>query len=166
MSLPGYIPSEIFKNSKQHGAADLTALICQRCYFLKNHNIALEVQVSDDDYPEVLRTISTKKSVVILMVDLTDFPCSIWPGIADIFHKMPILVVGNKVDLLPKDSPKYLDNVKKKLKEQVLAWGFARSSLIDVILLSATTGYGVEELIITLQRSWKLKGWKVSIFHS
>lgn len=32
------------------------------------------------------------------MVDLLDFPCSIWPGIVDIIGKdRPIIVVGNKV---------------------------------------------------------------------
>lgn len=38
------------------------------------------------------------KSLVVLMVDLLDFPCSIWPGIVDIIGKdRPIIVVGNKV---------------------------------------------------------------------
>ncbi|XP_045474500.1 nitric oxide-associated protein 1 [Harmonia axyridis] len=157
-SLPGYLPSEIFKKSRNLGAADLTALICQRCYFLKNHNIALEVQVSNDDYPTVLKTISNKKGIVVLMVDLTDFPCSIWPGLADIFHKMPILVVGNKVDLLPRDSPKYLNHVKKKLHDHIKAFGFGSRFLIDVILISATTGYGVEDLITKLHSSWRYKG--------
>ncbi|KAL3270347.1 hypothetical protein HHI36_009395 [Cryptolaemus montrouzieri] len=158
-SLPGYIPSEIFKNSWKQGSADLTAVICQRCYFLKHHNIALEVQVSQDDYPKVLQTISTRKNaVIVLMVDLTDFPCSIWPGIADIFHRMPIIVVGNKVDLLPKDSAEYLNHIRRKLVEAVKSFGFASTKLIDVLLISAMTGYGVENLITVLQKSWRFKG--------
>lgn len=32
------------------------------------------------------------------MVDLLDFPCSIWPGIVDIIGTdRPIIIVGNKV---------------------------------------------------------------------
>lgn len=32
------------------------------------------------------------------MVDLLDFPCSIWPGIVDIIGiDRPIIIVGNKV---------------------------------------------------------------------
>lgn len=39
------------------------------------------------------------KSLVVLMVDLLDFPCSIWPGIVDIIGKeRPIIIVGNKVN--------------------------------------------------------------------
>lgn len=41
------------------------------------------------------------KSLVILMVDLLDFPCSIWPGIVDIIGTdRPIIIVGNKVNKL------------------------------------------------------------------
>ncbi|KAK9881719.1 hypothetical protein WA026_017237 [Henosepilachna vigintioctopunctata] len=158
-SIPGYLPSEIFKNSLKEGGADLTALICQRCYFLKHHNIALDVQVTAEDYPKILQTISSKEhAIIVLMVDLTDFPCSIWPGIADIFYKKPIIVVGNKVDLLPKDSPGYLQHIKNKLIENVKAYGFGTTRLIDVLLISATTGYGIEKLITQLYHSWRFKG--------
>lgn len=38
------------------------------------------------------------KSLVVVMVDLLDFPCSIWPGIVDIIGTdRPIIIVGNKV---------------------------------------------------------------------
>lgn len=38
------------------------------------------------------------KSLVILMVDLLDFPCSVWPGIVDIIGtKRPLFIVANKV---------------------------------------------------------------------
>lgn len=36
--------------------------------------------------------------MVIVMIDLLDFPCSIWPGVVDIIGTdRPIIVVGNKV---------------------------------------------------------------------
>lgn len=39
------------------------------------------------------------KSLVLLMVDLLDFPCSIWPGIVDIIGtERPIFLVANKVN--------------------------------------------------------------------
>lgn len=38
------------------------------------------------------------KSLVLLMVDLLDFPCSIWPGIVDIIGpERPLFIVANKV---------------------------------------------------------------------
>lgn len=93
------------------------------------------------------------------MVDLTDFPCSIWPGIADILGpKAPVLVVGNKVDLLPNDGPKYLTHIRRKLHEQIKICGFGTANILDVALISAKTGYGVEELITALHKLWQVKG--------
>ena len=65
-------------------AEELGAEICQRCYFLSNHNAALKVNVSAEDYPKILSQITNKYALVILLVDLVDFPCSLWPGIMDI----------------------------------------------------------------------------------
>lgn len=47
--------------------------------------MALQVRVSPEDYPKILEKIQENKhALVVLMVDLLDFPCSIWPGIMDI----------------------------------------------------------------------------------
>lgn len=84
-SIPGYIPSEIFANHAAIGTPiDLKGLVCQRCHFLKHYDLALQVNVLPDDYPKILSVIKDKRALVILMVDLTDFPCSIWPDIDSI----------------------------------------------------------------------------------
>lgn len=58
------------------------------------------------------------------MVDLLDFPCSIWPEmLALIGNSRPIFLVGNKVDLLPKDSQEYLKHVKRRLIDSVVESG-------------------------------------------
>lgn len=58
--------------------------LCLRCHCLKTYNTALNVNVGPDDYPKVLRELEQHFAMVLLLVDLTDFPCSIWPGIIDI----------------------------------------------------------------------------------
>lgn len=80
-----YMPSERFKEIKND---DLRAEVCQRCFFLKVHDAALNVNVSPKVYPEILKSIKNKKALVLLVVDLVDFPCSIWPGIAKIIGKI------------------------------------------------------------------------------
>lgn len=93
------------------------------------------------------------------MVDLLDFPCSIWNGIADILgDKRPVIVVGNKVDLLPKDSKGYLNHIRKSLHQNIIDCGFTKTNIKHVSLISATTGYGVEELITQLHNIWGSKG--------
>lgn len=72
----------------------------------------------------MLAEIKDKKGLAILMVDLLDFPCSIWPEMINIVGKdRPIMLVGNKVDLLPKDSSIYLKHVKSRLEDAVIDAG-------------------------------------------
>lgn len=67
-------------------------MVCQRCHFLKEYDIALGVDVSPEDYPKILEPIRSKKALVLLMVDLLDIPCSIWPGIMDIIGESTLLL--------------------------------------------------------------------------
>lgn len=157
-SIPGYIPSEIYKNYNKKGGVHLTRIICQRCHFLKYYNIVLQARVSPHDYPKILQTIRNKKALVVLIVDLLDFPCSIWPGIADILGEKPIVVVGNKVDLLMQDSEKFLTHVTNVLYDSLIESGFASTDIKHVELISAATGFGIESLITKLYNLWPLGG--------
>ncbi|XP_043595837.1 nitric oxide-associated protein 1 [Bombus pyrosoma] len=156
-AIPGYLPSELFSFKNDE---DLKSMTCQRCHFLKFYNTALEVKVSIEDYPMLLRVIKSKKCAVILIIDLTDFPCSIWPDLKSILHPFtPIFLVGNKVDLLPIDSPSFLENVKQCLVDTVInVTGVKRENITHVQLTSAKTGYGIECLINKLQYKWRHKG--------
>lgn len=159
-SLPGYIPSEIYKNYNLAKSMELKSLICQRCHFLKNYNLALQLRVSSDDYPKVLSTIKNyKQALVVLMVDLLDFPCSIWPGITDLIgYNRPILIVGNKVDLLQVDDKNFLKRIENRLLMSMKECGFATTNIKGVSLISAKTGFGVENLINNLHAIWKYNG--------
>lgn len=156
-AIPGYLPSELFSFKNDE---DLKSMTCQRCHFLKFYNTALEVKVSIEDYPKLLRVIKSKKCAVILIIDLTDFPCSIWPDLKSVLHPFtPIFLVGNKVDLLPTDSPSFLENVKQCLLDSVIGvTGVKRENITHVQLMSAKTGYGIEHLINKLQYKWRHKG--------
>lgn len=80
-AIPGYLPSELFK---QQDKASLRAVVCQRCHLMRFYDVALNVIVSPDDYPKLMTHLKQKVSLIILMVDILDFPCSIWPGIMNI----------------------------------------------------------------------------------
>lgn len=155
-SIPGYMPSELFLSCEKH---DLRGQICQRCRFLREHNVALNVNVSPDDYPKVISVIRDQTAMVVLVVDLLDFPCSIWPDLLSIVGtKRPVFVVGNKIDLIPKDSKGYLDHVKNCLVAELEKSGIARANIKHVSLISATSGYGIEQLITKIQHIWGTKG--------
>ncbi|EFN77969.1 Uncharacterized protein C4orf14-like protein [Harpegnathos saltator] len=155
-AIPGYLPSELFLKRSER---KLRLMICQRCHFMKYYNAMLEVKVSPDEFAELLKVIKTKKCAVILMVDLTDFPCSIWPEIKSVLHPYTmVFVVGNKIDLLPQDSPEFFTHVKDCLLKTVENTGINKNFIKYVGLVSAKTGYGIEQLINKLHALWKYKG--------
>lgn len=145
------MPSEKFKLLSQR---QLHSEQCQRCEFLKHFNVALNVNVSPDEYPKLIAEIQNKKALVIIMVDLLDFPCSIWPGIINLIgQKQKIYIVGNKVDLLPKDDNLYLERILDSLKKSLQTTGVNGETRIkDISLISAKTGWGIESLITKLMR--------------
>jgi ribosome biogenesis GTPase A len=63
-----------------------------------------------------------------------------------------VILVGNKLDLLPRDSENYLKHVTKCLETSALKAGLDRVRVIETILVSATNGYGVERLISSIYR--------------
>jgi len=78
-------------------------------------------------------------------------------------RRCPVYVIGNKVDLLPRDAPGYLD----RIKESVVALCEERGITAQhVALISAKTGYGIEKLITHLLRDWKLKGMRFTVVES
>lgn len=80
----------------------------------------IDVTVAPEEYVRLISSISDQFALAILMVDLTDFPCSIWPEIHTIIGtKRPVFVVGNKIDLLPRDSPSHLRHVRECLDTAV-----------------------------------------------
>ena len=77
-------------------------------------------------------------------------------------EKRPAYIIGNKVDLLPRDAPGYLDRIQQSVLTLCEERGITAQ---HVALISAKTGYGIEKLITRLLRDWKLKGLLFS-FHS
>ena len=115
---------------------------------MKTYNMALDVKISADDYPEVLSKIKNDKvKAVVLIIDLMDFPCCIWPNLHDVIGKVPIFLVGNKVDLLPQDNKHFFRNVKEHLVEAAVHSGIDRDSIVDTALISAKTYFGIEDFI-------------------
>ncbi|CAG9804661.1 unnamed protein product [Chironomus riparius] len=155
-SIPGYLPSEILTDLNKE---ELKTVHCQRCHFLSKYNTAISVSIKPEDYINIISSIKDQSALAIVMVDLLDFPCSIFPNLSNILGKTrPIFLVGNKVDLIPRDSQNYLDNVKQSLRSEALKMGFENKSIKHTALISAKTGYGVEELITKLHQIWKYKG--------
>uniref|UniRef100_A0A915K0F6 G domain-containing protein n=1 Tax=Romanomermis culicivorax TaxID=13658 RepID=A0A915K0F6_ROMCU len=163
--LPGFLPFEYFKDlaaSNFTQNKDSDALLCRRCYLLKHYNFLLNVNVTPPEYERMLGALRNRHEIlVVLIVDMLDFPCSIYRNLPHLVGVgKHLIVVGNKIDLVPCDSsPKYLKHYVKCLRQAVVDLKFHEHfNIMSVQLISAKTGFGVESLINKIYHNWQNKG--------
>ncbi|MBD8069227.1 ribosome biogenesis GTPase YqeH [Bacillus sp. PS06] len=123
------------------------SVICQRCFRLKHYNEVQDVSLTDDDFLKILNGIGQTEGLIVKIVDIFDFNGSWLPGLHRFVGKKNILLVGNKVDLLPKSvKPKKLINwMKQSSKELGL-------NPVDVFLISAHKGIGITEVAEAIEQ--------------
>ena len=132
----GYTPkSSIEKMDRQF-------IYCQRCFKLKHYNEVQDVSLTSDDFLKILQKVGESDALVINIVDIFDFS-----GISRHINGNDILLVGNKVDLLPKSVNKTKLNhwMRRSLKEIGL-------KPLDVALVSAAKGLGIDELMEMIEK--------------
>lgn len=89
----GYAPSS---------ALEKETIICQRCFRLKHYNEVQDVNLTDDDFLKILNEIGRTDALIVMIVDIFDFNGSWLPGLHRFVGNNKVILVGNKVDLLPK----------------------------------------------------------------
>ncbi|OMP67611.1 ribosome biogenesis GTPase YqeH [Domibacillus epiphyticus] len=121
-------------------ALEKEVVVCKRCFRLKHYNEVQDVELTDDDFLKILNTIGDTESLIVKIVDIFDFNGSWLPGLHRFAGKNPVLLIGNKSDLLPK-------SVKR---EKLIHWMRHEASQlglkpVDVLLTSAAKGNEVHE---------------------
>lgn len=129
---PGYVPL---------AALTRQPVICQRCFRIKHYNEVAPVNMEDDDFLRILNGIGATKSLVVMVVDIFDFQGSWLRGLPRFVGSNPILLVGNKLDLLPRNVNG--NRVRNWLRHAARELGLRPA---DVLLVSAAKGIGIEEL--------------------
>ena len=144
---PGYLP-------------DCDMKVCQRCFRLTHYNDALHLTVSTQDYVRMLSELTAKRALILLIVDVLDFPSSLFPKLSQLLsHRSVVLIVGNKADLLS-DAEK--GKLWIKYSEFILSEA-TRSNLKGckvkgVHFISAKTGRGVDKLVDYIMKDWGNRG--------
>ncbi|HYK73076.1 MAG TPA: ribosome biogenesis GTPase YqeH [Pseudoneobacillus sp.] len=127
----GYAPSSALE--KEH-------IICQRCFRLKHYNEIQDVHLTDDDFLKILNGIGKSKGLIVKIVDIFDFNGSWLPGLHRFVGDNKVVLVGNKVDLLPKSiKPNKVINWMKQEAKQL---GLKPE---EVFLVSAAKGQFIKE---------------------
>ena len=121
----GYAPPSALEKDK---------IICQRCFKLKHYNEVQDVSLTDDDFLKILHGIGSTNALIVKIVDIFDFN-------GRFVGNNDILLIGNKVDLLPKSvKPKKLVNWMKESSREL------GLKPVDVNLISAEKGTGIKEV--------------------
>lgn len=117
-------------------------VICRRCFRLKHYNEVQDVELTDDDFLKILNGIGESKGLIVKIVDIFDFNGSWLPGIHRFTGGNDVLLVGNKVDLLPKSVNH--NRMKNWLQHQAKELGLKP---VDVALISAEKGIHIKEVM-------------------
>ncbi|GAA3407615.1 ribosome biogenesis GTPase YqeH [Paenibacillus hodogayensis] len=122
-------------------------LLCQRCFRIKNYNEISSVTPNQDDFLKILSGIGGKEALVVHIVDLFDFEGSLIAGLHRFVGQNPVLLVVNKVDLLPKaiNVNRILNWVQKQAKDHGV-----RTS--EVVLCSAKKNIGFDRVVEAIAR--------------
>lgn len=135
---PGFIPKSGI------GKEDA---ICKRCFRLKNYNEIMDVNVNSGDYLTMLNALSETEGLVVKVVDIFDFDSSIIPAFNRIVGDKKVVVVLNKMDILPKsvNIGRLIHQVKYLLSQEGI-------KLVDAVAISAKKNHGIDQLLKTINR--------------
>ncbi|XP_046386406.1 nitric oxide-associated protein 1 [Ischnura elegans] len=154
MYQPGYIPLEFLSSSNQN---QKSTLLCQRCYFTRSVKVLLRVNYNPFSYLKGLTKLRSRRSLILAVFDVTDVSLNISSSIRNFVGEgHPVILIGNKVDLLPPDCHGYLNRVKNRMREIFKSNGHL--NVKDVFLVSSSSGIGIESLITKLFSTWKNYG--------
>ncbi|WP_079708433.1 ribosome biogenesis GTPase YqeH [Paraliobacillus ryukyuensis] len=128
----GYLPASALKND---------TVICQRCFRLKHYNEVQDVPYDDQDFLDMISQINQTQGLIVKLIDIFDFNGSFISSLHRLTGKNPIILVGNKVDLLPKSTN--LNRLKQWIKKSAADLGLV---VQDVFLISAVKGKGIDEV--------------------
>ncbi|KRK79931.1 ribosome biogenesis GTPase YqeH [Companilactobacillus nodensis] len=148
---PGFIQNSTLKKYMESDD-DSKELLCKRCFRLRNYNEITDVNVDDDEFLKLLDSIAQKDGLIVNVIDIFDYEGSVIPGLQRFVGDKDILVVGNKVDLLPKsvNQNRLLNWLQQKSKENGI-------KSIDQIMVSAEKGINVDKLMMMIDKYRKGK---------
>lgn len=123
------------------GALRHHPVVCRRCFRLKHYNEVQSVPITGDDFLKLLSRIAGADALVVYIVDIFDFSGSWVSGLQRFVGGNPVLLVGNKEDLLPKSTNE--NKLKSWMRRSAKELGLKP---VDVLLMSAEKNDGIDEV--------------------
>lgn len=156
----GYVPVEKFEEKARHRQFD--QLICTRCQSLSHgamipgvedfaqkvdyekegqNNVNMKRLATPQQLRIELQRVRESRALIVLLIDLLDCSGTLLSKVRDLVGKNPIVAIGTKVDLLPKDV---------ELGDRFYDWfedalAFKKTSVIGMHMVSSKTKKGIAE---------------------
>ncbi len=137
----GFLPQSVLK--KKTAEDDL---YCKRCFRLRHYNELHDVELTDDDFLNMLHELNQEDALIVNVVDIFDFNGSVVSGIQRFAGNNPVLFVANKTDLLPKSLKQ--GKLRQWITEQAHSFGIRPK---NVHLISALSRQSVEAFMEALE---------------
>ena len=143
-------------NKNEIGYTPMSALLksfendevyCQRCFRLRHYNEIQPVNLTDDDFRRLLEQIADTNSLVVYVMDVFDFSGSLIPGLHRFVGNNDVLLVGNKVDVLPRSLKR--TKIKDWMRQQANIAGLRP---LDVALTSGKNGDAIAHLLDLIEK--------------
>lgn len=131
--LIGYISKDILKKYPDG------LLLCDKCF--EEETKSQNIVILDKDFTKVLEKIKKEKALVVYVIDLFSFEGGFPSKITESLSGLDILVVANKIDLMPKGADQ--DNIKKYVEHRLRV---ANLKVDDVILTSTNKHLNIDVL--------------------
>lgn len=138
----GYTPKSALEKGLESGE-----LYCQRCFRLRHYNQLEKVSTTDDEFLAMLNEIGETDALVVNVVDIFDMYGSMIPGLHRFVGSNPVLMVGNKVDVLPKSTKQ--NRVKHWLMQQAHEAGLRP---VDAMLVSGKKATNIDDLLKLIEK--------------
>lgn len=131
--MAGFVPRSALQSNDD--------ILCRRCFRLKHYNETEDVGFTEDDFHRMVSDIRQKQGIVVHIIDLFDVDGSLITSLQRFIGDKQVILVGNKVDLLPKSTNRRkLDHWLRSSANE------AGLDVEDVCLISASKGHGLDEL--------------------
>ncbi|MCL6627499.1 GTPase [Alicyclobacillus shizuokensis] len=146
---PGFVP-----------LSALTRLqpVCRRCYRITHYGEFSPVVVPAAEYERQVAEVGKRPDLVLYVLDVFDLEGSLVPNLARHIGKSPVVVIVNKVDLLPKEVR--VETLADWVAERVRSTGVQPAG---VCFVSARKGQGLDAVDGWIQAEAKSRAYVVGM---
>ncbi|EFA77603.1 hypothetical protein PPL_12209 [Heterostelium album PN500] len=120
---------------------------CQRCHMLKHYGKVVPIKIPVEEFRHKLSPIKDMNCVVVKVVDIMDFHGTFVENFRKIIGNNPVILVGNKMDVLPADI--HRNRIEDWLRRECKLRGMVVS---HVTLLSSASRDGIAKFIVELEK--------------